>query len=190
MLRRRPCVVVASGPSLTAEDVNYCRGKAAVVVVNDNYKLAPWADVLYAADPEWWDHHQGVQGFKGLRVTQDAGAAMRWRLHYLESRQAPGFSLEPGIVHRGDNSGFQALNLAVIAECSPIVLLGFDMKMSGSKRHWFGDHPGALNKASPYQHFAAAFNEAAFRHPQLQIVNATRDTALECWPRVELRDVI
>jgi hypothetical protein len=160
-----------------------------VIVVNDNYKLAPWADVLYAADPEWWDLHQGAASFNGLRVTQDAGAARRWRLHYIESVDRQGFSLEPGRIHRGDNSGFQAVNLAVLASCSPIVLLGFDMKM-GAKRHWFGDHPGALNKASPYQMFASAFNEASQQHPDLEIFNATRDTALECYPRVELRAVI
>jgi hypothetical protein len=188
-LRGRPCVVVASGPSLTADDVDYCRNRAAVIVVNDNYKLAPWADVLYAADPEWWDLHQGAASFNGLRVTQDAGAARRWRLHYIESVDRQGFSLEPGRIHRGDNSGFQAVNLAVLANCSPIVLLGFDMKM-GAKRHWFGDHPGALNKASPYQLFASAFNEASQRQPDLEILNATRETALECYPRVELRAVI
>jgi hypothetical protein len=160
-----------------------------VIVVNDNYKLAPWADVLYAADPEWWDLHQGAPSFKGSRVTQDAGAARRWRLHYIESIDRQGFSLEPGRIHRGDNSGFQAVNLAVLANCSPIVLLGFDMKM-GAKRHWFGDHPGALNKASPYKLFAAAFNEAAQRHPDIEVLNATRDTGLDCYPKVSLRDVI
>ena len=189
-IHRRPCVVVASGPSLTAQDVDYCRDRAAVIVVNDNYKLAPWADVLYAADPEWWDLHEGAASFKGLRVTQDAGAARRWRLHYIESRAKQGFSLEQGVIHQGDNSGFQALNLAVLAECSPIVLLGFDMKKSGARRHWFGDHPGLLNKDSPFGIFASAFNEAAQRHPELTIYNATRETALECFPRVALRDVI
>lgn len=189
-LRNRPVVVVASGPSLTAADVDYCRGRAAVVVVNDNYRLAPWADALYAADPEWWDHHRGVPEFAGLRVTQDAGAARRWRLQYIECRRAAGFSLDAGIVHAGDNSGFQALNLAVLYGGRPIVLLGFDMQMRGAQRHWFGDHPGELNKASPYGHFAHAFNEAAQRHPDVEILNATRDSALECWPRVELCAVI
>lgn len=146
--------------------------------------------MLYAADPEWWDHHQGVQGFRGLRVTQDAGAALRWGLHYIESVAAPGFSLDPGRLHRGDNSGFQALNLAVIYGGRPIALLGFDMKMAGRRRHWFGDHPGALNQDSPYRLFAHAFDEAAQRHPGVEIINATRDTALECFPRRSLREIL
>lgn len=160
------------------------------MVVNDGYRLAPWADVLYAADPEWWDHHRGAAPFQGVRVTQDAGAARRWRLHYIESVNRPGFSLDPAVIHRGDNSGFQALNLAVLAGCAPIVLLGFDMQKQGAKRHWFGDHPGALNQDSPYGLFAAAFDEAARRHPEIPIWNASRETALVCWPRVALRQVI
>ena len=189
-LRNRPVVVVASGPSLTQEDVEYCRGRAAVVVVNDNYKLAPWADVLYAADPEWWDHHRGASEFAGLRVTQDAGAARRWRLHYIESRAESGFSLAPGVIHRGDNSGFQALNLAVLYGGRPIALLGFDMQKQGAKRHWFGDHAGELNKDSPYGLFQHAFNQTAQQHPTVEIVNATRETALDCWPRARLCEVI
>jgi hypothetical protein len=48
-------VCVASGHSLTKEDVEYCKGKAKVYIVNDGYKLAPWADLLYAAhtDRDW-----------------------------------------------------------------------------------------------------------------------------------------
>ena len=41
-----PAVVIASGPSLTQDYVDYCRGRAWVVVVNDNSRRAPWADVL------------------------------------------------------------------------------------------------------------------------------------------------
>lgn len=182
--------MIASGPSLTAEDVNYCQGRATVIVVNDNYRLAPWADVLYAADGAWWDAHQGVPQFSGARVTQDVAAARRWRLHYIASKRGAGFSTSWECIHRGDNSGFQALNIAVLAECAPIVLLGFDMRMQGKQRHWFGDHPGSLNVNSPYHTFAAAFDEAARRAPQLNIINATRDTALECFEKCDLRSVI
>jgi hypothetical protein len=182
--------VIASGPSLTAEDVNYCRGRASVIVVNDNYRLAPWADLLYAADEQWWKAHEGATSFAGARVTQDAGAARQWRLTYIKSKRGQGFSTSWEFIHRGDNSGFQALNIAVLAECAPIVLLGFDMKMRGTQRHWFGDHPGALNVRSPYHTFAAAFDEAARRSPELNIINATRETALECFPKRDLRSVI
>lgn len=115
---------------------------------------------------------------------------MRWKCHYIRSSRRQGFSTTWDCIHRGDNSGFQALNIAVLAQCSPIVLLGFDMKMQGKTRHWFGDHPGDLNVASPYHTFAAAFDEAARRMPDAPIVNATRDSALQCFQKVPLRSVI
>lgn len=52
---RDTIVCVASGESLTRADVNYCRGKARVLAINDNYRIAPWADWLYACDGRWWD---------------------------------------------------------------------------------------------------------------------------------------
>jgi hypothetical protein len=51
-------VCIASGPSLTREDVDACRGAAGVVLaVNDTITYAPWADVLYACDRRWWQEH-------------------------------------------------------------------------------------------------------------------------------------
>jgi hypothetical protein len=161
-----------------------------MIVVNDNFKLASWADVLYAADPQWWDQFAGVPDFKGTRATQDLGTARKYGLAYIRSKRGIGFSKTWDYIHRGDNSGFQALNIAVLAKCDPIVLLGFDMKMNGKQRHWFGDHPGDRNVNSPYHTFATHFNDAALHAPNLNILNATRDTALKCWPKVELRTVI
>ncbi len=47
---------VASGPSLTQEDVDYCRGKVdAAIAVNTSYQRVPWAYALYAADAHWWN---------------------------------------------------------------------------------------------------------------------------------------
>jgi hypothetical protein len=48
-------VLVASGPSLCPSDVDRVRGRARVIAVNDGYRLAPWADVLYACDRRWVD---------------------------------------------------------------------------------------------------------------------------------------
>ena len=66
-------VLVASGPSLTQEQVDYCRGKAKVIAVNDNYLMVPWADYLYFADRKWLAWHKDnpeFKAFKGQKVTQ------------------------------------------------------------------------------------------------------------------------
>src|SRR3954471_17375074 len=60
---------VACGPSLTREDVEACRGRLPVLVVNDAYQLAPWADALYAADDHWWHAHRGAPSFQGEKYS-------------------------------------------------------------------------------------------------------------------------
>lgn len=187
----RVVVVAATGPSLSKQDLEHARSHgAALVAVNDAYRLAPWSDVLYACDPEWWDHHAGAEQFAGERWTQDEGAARRWRLNYIEGRRRPGFCLTGEAVHYGDNSGYQAINLALYMGARRVVLLGFDMQATGGRRHYFGNHPGAMNKEHPYRIWLAAFDEAARLHPTLDIINATRDTALIAWPRMTIEEAL
>ena len=44
------CCILATGPSLTPDQAEYAKGKARVIAVNDAWRLAPWADILYACD--------------------------------------------------------------------------------------------------------------------------------------------
>jgi hypothetical protein len=67
-------VLVASGPSLTKEQVDHCKGKAQAIAINDSYKLAPWAQHMYACDQQWWGWHEDdpeLLAFKGKKWTQD-----------------------------------------------------------------------------------------------------------------------
>jgi hypothetical protein len=184
----KTAVCIASGPSLTQEDVNYCRGKAKVYVVNDCYKLAPWADVLYACDLEWWNHHKGVPDFKGEKWTLTQAAAKKYSLNFINVLFNTTWSFSSDFVASGGNSGFQCLNLAVNQGAERVILLGYDMK-SGIKKHWFGDHPGALNRGSNYTSWIKHFVRATEFIPA-NVINCTRDTALHCFPRKNLRDVL
>jgi len=78
-------VVVASGPSLTREDVEYCRDKAKVIVVNDCYRLAPWADICYASDYDWYRLHINAirNSFFGRCVTVDVDAAAQFGVEWI-----------------------------------------------------------------------------------------------------------
>jgi hypothetical protein len=73
-------VIVAGGPSLTPEQVAACHGrtmfgsKVRMIVVNDGYRIAPWADVLYFCDCKWWKWHAKHLGnWGGLIVRLDGG---------------------------------------------------------------------------------------------------------------------
>lgn len=131
-----------------------------------------------------------MPAFAGERWTQHRAkgdkAAARWGLRLVRSEhRGQGLSFDPAFVRTGMNSGFQALNLAVLFGCTRILLLGFDMQKTGGRSHWFGDHPGKLNRTSPFPEFRKAFEAAA---PQLaaagiEVINCSRETALTCFPR-------
>src|SRR6185503_19111154 len=58
------CIVAATGPSLTADVAEQCRGHR-VLAVNDAYRRIPFAEALYAGDADWWEVHAGCPDFAG-----------------------------------------------------------------------------------------------------------------------------
>lgn len=205
------CFVAASGPSLTAEVAHRVRmarwqERWRVIAVSDAYRLMPWADILYSCDNAWWEHHQGAKEFRGDRWAcheQDPNPrelhgndkrelAQRFGINLVRGVDSKAFSMDPSVVSYGDNTGFQALNLAMHFGCSRIVLIGFDMRHVDGKAHFFGDHPKALRNSPDdvYKKFAKIFQQAAKALPErFSIVNATPGSALTCFPRVSLDDV-
>lgn len=181
-------VCIASGPSLTQEDVDYVRGKAHVIVVNDNYKKAPWADVLYACDAKWWRwHHKHVASFPGMKYALQQAAGQYPGVQVLKIAGHDGIERVPTGLRTGKNSGYQAMNLAYHFGANRIILLGYDMQRTDNKEHWFGDHP---NKGqSPYQAFVKRFEKAAPEWHKLgvEVLNCTRSTALTCFPRMSIQ---
>lgn len=176
-------VCIASGPSLTPADVNYCHGKARALVVNDNYRLAPWADWLYAADKHWWDRYVGDVrgGFGGECWTCNESAAREHGLRYIQSAKLPGLSRNPSVIHEGHNGGYQAIGLARHFGAERIVLLGYDMQGT----HWFGNHPPEFRRRNDFRVFLPPFDALAadLAADGVEVVNCTRETALTVFPR-------
>lgn len=184
-------VCIATGPSLTPQDVDACRGRARVIVVNDSYRLAPWADALYAADTAWWHVHQGVPGFAGRKYTVQL-TPRAFGVERLTVTGDRGLERDPRGLRTGMNSGYQSVNLAVHFGASRIVLLGFDMQACHGRTHWFGEHPQRLNSGSPWPTFRALFDTMVepLRQLNVAVVNATRETALTSFPQVSLDEAL
>lgn len=183
-------VCIASGPSLTPEDVAYCRGKAEVIVVNDNYRLAPWADVLYATDFGWWKVYiDDVRAtFAGQLLTVDECAAKRFCVPWVRGIDTNRLSRRLDQVSTGDNSGFAAMNVAVHRGATRIVLLGYDMQ----GEHWFGRHPETLSAVNDFPKYMSNFAQLAIDLDAagVEVVNCSRETALTCFPRARLKEVL
>ena len=192
-MRKKSIAIVATGPSATAVDLERLRD-IPTLAVNDAWRLVPWAQWLYACDPQWWEVHfeEVREKFHGELWTQDEKAQQRYGLNRVIGNHSPGISTEPGVIHFNGNSGAQALNLAVLWGYKNIVLCGFDMRVVDGKRHWFGDHPDRLNKPSPYGGWITKYRQIAqdLKRLGVKVYNCSPHTALRSFPVMELDDAI
>lgn len=176
-----------------------------VALVNDTYRLAPWADLLYASDARWWQHHRPqFAGEKWTTKRDDPSKGSIYKLSttmiaelklwHMLGRYDDGLSFDRRLIHFGGNSGFQLLNLVILAGAKNIGLLGYDMQVDRndpSKEHFFGNHPkGFSSPRTCFGYWIRQFNIAAgqLSNANIRIVNLTRDTALTCFPRMTIEN--
>lgn len=100
----------------------------------------------------------------------------------------------PGVVGSGGNSGFQALNLVAQFGAKRIVLIGFDMH-GADGLHWYGHNKGKdMRNPSDgsYLRWRKAFAKNAGRLERMgiEIINASPNSALSCFEKCELTEVI
>jgi hypothetical protein len=97
---------------------------------------------------------------------------------------------KPPRVRTGGNSGYQAIGLAILFGAARVILLGYDMQRTGDRTHWHGDHIGLGNpKADRLRLWCSNFKTLALQAP-VPIINASRETALDCFPRADLHDCL
>lgn len=184
-------VVLASGPSMSqavADAVRYVT-ELRVIAVNSTFRLAPWADMLYAADERWWAVNKAdALAFTGLKVT--VSQTMQPEVLLLKNSGTQGFDPDPGAIRTGGNSGYQAVHIAAHAGVRRILLCGFDMK----GKHWHPDHPHPLRETQEAcflrwrRHFVDLGDE--LRRRGVEVWNCTPDSALDCFDRVPLEDAL
>jgi hypothetical protein len=168
-------VVCATGPSLSAADVEYVKGKAKVVAVSDAYRLCPWADVIASSDAAWWEVHKDAISLHGEKI-----GAM------------PVFQLIKGVGslagHVGINSGLLGIRAAVSKGATKVVLLGFDMHSPGD--HFFGRHPESLKSTTPERMKVFHKQFDAYHPAGVDIVNCTKGSELKAYRMGDIREEV
>lgn len=169
--------VLASGPSMSQAVADQVHGYGLpAIAVNNTWQLAPWAQVLYAADAQWWQHNPKALDFAGLKVSVKTGEPLPKAVHALRQTGYEGFDPDPGCVRVGGNSGYQAVHVAANAGAKTILLLGFDMHGT----HWHGEHRPPLRETGPatYDRWSRVFE--TLKTPA-EIVNCTPGSRIECF---------
>lgn len=141
-------------------------------------------------DRAWW-HEYGAGIAPGPELwTTSREAARVYRLNFIRGEAGGGISNSPNTIRLGGNSGFQALALALHFGASRVVLLGYDMQLTGGRSHWHGNHPKLGNpRRDRMPEWRARFAQIA-AESRVPIINATRDTALTCFPCTDLETAL
>jgi hypothetical protein len=180
-------VVMASGPSLTQDDVNAVEAwrneqdDRRVIVTNTTYQIAPWADVVAFYDRKWWGKYkEAIKALPGLLFTS-------CNLNHPEVCE---IKQHPLLVY--GNSGAMAVALAIYSKAKRVILLGVDCKTSNGKRHWHGDHPQGLGNAKSVGKWGPHFSRASgyAKAHGVEVINCSRDTALTCFERRPLESAL
>lgn len=178
----RQAVCLASGPSLTQEDVDLVSRwrdetqDGFVVVANTTFRIAPWADAMFAMDRKWWAAYYSEvrEVFAGERFS---GASLDGE-----------FETTPLKCNNYRNSGAACISLAASKGAERIVMLGYDCMKDGALSHWHGSHPAGMSDARTIKLWPVIFDRLAkdMRRKGVRVVNASRRTALKCFPQEEL----
>lgn len=206
--------LIGGGPSLLSMDLSLVQDKR-VIGCNDAFLLGDWVDAMVFGDYSWYQVYKWeVNRFQGIKMslhecTKDKKG---WKTF---KRKTPGIQTEPGLCGWCKNVGFAALNIAILFGCERVVLLGYDMKFGklnptgkgfpdnlkwspseadlqdvGEVSNW---HPNIKQIPSDrHATYAQAFKNAAPKIEELgvEVVNATPDSALTCFPHKPLEDVV
>lgn len=187
----RTALIFAPGPSLPSLWGAERPILRPSIAVNDAWKIAPGADILYGSDASWWRFHQVVPEFDGLKVGCFECRSIPGMVT-IELSGTTGYDERLGWLRHGANSGYAAVHLAAQLGASRIVLIGFDMRAVDGKSHWFGEHDRMvrLRPGSVYNDWFPAFEELGTELAArgIEVVNATPDSALPCFRTVRLED--
>lgn len=191
----KTAVIIAGGPSLSLAQIRHvaiARHRPAsnirVIAVNDAIFPAWYADWLHAGDATWWYWHiQSVHTNPCIKTTLAEDIPAPWVSGYLKQTGQSGFDDDRSSCRAGGSSAYQAMCIAAHLGVRKIIAIGLDMKKSDDgKKHWFGDHPGAVGRVSVdyaknmAPHFDALADILASKG--ISVMNASPGTALAAFP--------
>lgn len=189
--RGHTVVVVASGPSLTDDQIRLAENSTAfTITVNNCYAKIAFPDAVYACDYMWWklNHMKVKQNIhRGRLWTQDRAAAEQFQINHIQWEGKDGLG-KRGLRVNG-NSGAGAINLAYHFGARRILLIGMDMKPGpNGEKHWHPDHPKPMVQGQQFEEWRHKMGVLAkdLAAEGVTVINCTPGSALACFSMGDL----
>jgi len=206
----QPCFIVGGGPSLQGFDFESLRGQR-VIAVNRAFENLPFADILFAIDPQYynWCRTAKIGGdtreqaaifkkwtlFTGFKVWLDTNRTNIGDIYLLPHGplyETPPYknTMREGIATY-NFSGPAAVNLAMCLGANPIYLLGFDCRHDNKKTHYHSGYKSTANEIK-LQQLALDFGKLKKKTDTLgfQVVNLTPGSLIKAFPKQAIKDII
>ena len=213
------CVLIGGGYSLTFEQIclvhaGHVKGNVRCITINDAYLWAPWSDVEYFADAKFWRWHtEGIDkpklnmtaadvksrfaNFSGQKcsIAPSGPAIDDDSVHVLKNKSGArnhgtGISLDPDSIVTGRHSGYQAINIGILAGCKKLILIGYDGRVAPDGRsHFHGSHP-IQTPLNAYVEYRKAYSagENAIKATGCEVVNCSPGSAIAAFRIADLVD--
>ncbi len=199
------CFILGGGPSLEGFEYKWLEGQR-TIGINKTFMTFP-ATVNYSMDYNFFDLaqytldpkskdfnlHQVWMAYPGKKIFLHHDEKDRFAegIYYVNEIQEKGvsFDLERGI-YPGNNSGCGALMLAVAFGCKKIGLLGYDLKVKGTRTHWHEGYGYPLKDvAKSLEDFRGCIDEwgPMILGMGIRVYNLSPDSALQSFPKTDIR---
>ncbi len=198
---KEPVFLFGGGPSIKGQDFSGL-AKYHSIGVNSSYRLGlDWIDVCFFGDDGWWDFlggREGTRDFKGLIISCNPRKVFNIipRIIQVNSGKPVGIDTMTNYVAWNYNTGFTAINLAYHFGARTIVLIGYDMRFNGREKNWHRDYwvDGRRPKLDKqlFKRWLSCVPkiEKDAKELGVTILNATPNSAIEKWPKVDWRDYL
>lgn len=173
-------VVLASGPSLVAEDIEAVR-HLPCIAVNTTWQVARFCSTIFAGDATWWLR-------EGDKIDIDAE---RVSLSYNSERQYGAKKFDSKIAKKGGyNSGCIAIEYALVNGADKVLMIGFDCSVKNGIHH-HGKHDSNHNPTeTKCILWKRQFEVLRQTYKDADIVNCSRYTELDMFPKVPLQEAL
>lgn len=190
--------IIGGGPSVQLCNINELRGIGRVIVTNNAYKLAPWADYLVFLDMVWYEwHKEELKNYEIPKIAGFKGKIDEKKVHsdILVWPENDTCKLIPpsGKCLVGNNTGHAALSLATYLGSNPIFLIGFDMQTDSSgNAQWHNEHKRDSNVGRYITDFIPQFYKTSkiLSSMDINVYNTNKYSALQCFKYMSLKDAI
>lgn len=169
-----------------------------VIGVNIAFLLGDWVSVLFFCDRQIYRGYRNlIRAFPNLKVTDcgnDSNLSTAKGIKRLKRDLSYGISTERDTIRWNENSGMAAINFAVHTGVKRINLLGFDLQPTDSKDHWHYGYQFYQKRVQTmrykvwlkrYPRFAEEVKKVG-----IEVLNVNPDSALDVFPKVQLKDIL